>query len=169
MNNGTEQSALRVSNRTQDKLLRRRAISKAHSKRWSDSIMRVVHVFAAVCDKSYASAVVPMQTEYSAFASHTCNGIQSVLLRRSWLRYGWQSRIMGSLDFMSFLVACLPISLVRVLPRCSYQVWSANPRFVPSRVSQRGKLTATHPMAQCGQTCATAATECACGSYITSF
>lgn len=37
-----------------------------------------MQVFATVRDKCYATVVVPLQTENSAFASHTCNGIQSV-------------------------------------------------------------------------------------------
>lgn len=63
------------------------------------------------------------------------------------------------------LLGRLATSLVRVLPICSCKVWSASARFVPSRVSQRGKFTTTHPMARSGQTCAAAATEYAYGSY----
>ncbi|EHK41914.1 hypothetical protein TRIATDRAFT_84315 [Trichoderma atroviride IMI 206040] len=59
------------------------------------------------------------------------------------------------------LLGRLAAYLVRALPICSCKVWSASARFVPSRVSQRGKSTTTHPVARSGQTCAAAATECA--------
>lgn len=68
----------------------------------------------------------------------------------------------GFYELLGCLATCY---LVRVLPICSCKVWSgASARFVPSRVSQRGKFTTTHPMARSGQTCA-AATEYAYGSY----
>lgn len=76
-------------------------------------------------DKSYASAVVPIQTEYSVFASHTCNDIQSVSFPPPELAPVWVAVTDHSLslDFMSVVDAYLPTRLVRiVLPICSYKV-----------------------------------------------
>lgn len=138
-----------MSNRIQDKLLRRRAVSKAHSRRWSDfnNAHACTYLQPYATNPTQALSCQYRRSRYSVFASHTCNGIQSVSLPPPepapvWLAVTNHNL---SLDFMSFLGVYLPACLVRVLPICSYKVWSASPRFVPSRVSQRGKLTAPHP------------------------